>query len=266
MIIRNELRPTMMRTNSRYRGVTEREKYSNFIGETVHDLRLLGKVMFYDQAAEKEGHEFNILNNFAAYMTGEANEIKCSAPSASLLSGVKGDIKNQAGSKMTELIPTATWTTYGGCTKSTTLEGISLASNGSYGTSGIGAQLEVEEGQIIYIRMAVKNTGTVPVEDFALGSANINQDRSDMTKYKIPQNGSTIYIDKRLYCSYRELITLNIDVQNTPEVLSTPMVEISEVEIRYMTEREVGLLSLDGGIKPRVNVLEDKVENIIKNI
>jgi hypothetical protein len=265
MIIRDDLRPTMIRTNSRYRGITEREKYSNYVGETIHDLRLLGKVMFGDELIEAYGHEFNIKDNLASYITGEGTHTKSNIASATTLYGTTEHIE-VSGGKLADLIPSATWVAYGGCTKTQTPTGISLASDGAFGVSGIGTSLNVEEGQIIYIRMAVKNVGSVPVEHFALGSEDINQGQGDITKYKIPQNGSTIYIDKRLYCTHREPVTLSIDVQNLPDVLSTPHVEISEVEIKYMTENKMTLGSLDGVIKPKINLLESKVENIIKNL
>lgn len=265
MIIRNQLRPTMIKTNSRYRGMTEREKYSNYVGETIHDLRLLGKVLFGDELTRTYGHEFNIKDNLASYVTGEGEHTKSNIPTATTLYGTTGDVK-VGGNKLAELVPSATWVAYGGCTKNTSPSGITLESDGAFGVSGIGTTLNVEEGQIIYVRMAVKNIGTEPADYFAIGSTDINQGKGDTEKYKIPQNGSIIYIDKRLYCSHREPITLSIDVQNLPDTLHSPKVEISEIEIKYMTENKMTLGSLDGVIKPKINLLESKVENIIKNL
>jgi hypothetical protein len=265
MIIREEKRPTMMKTNSRYRGMTEREKYGNYVGEAIHDLRLLGKLMHGDEIMEEYGQEYNIKDNFSTYVTGEGDVLKSNIETATKLCGSLDDIKS-GSDNIANLIPSNAWSAYGGCTKTETSNGISLASDGFFGASGIGNQVSVEEGQIIYIRMAIKKTGVSLVEDFAIGSTDINQGQGDITKFKIPENGSTIYIDKRLYCMHREPVTLSIDVQHMPEELGEPEVEISEVEIKYMTENNMSIGSLDGEVKPRINLLEDQIKNIIKNL
>lgn len=265
MIIRDELKPTMMRTNARYRGITEREKYSNFMGEAIHDLRLLGKVMHGDAQTGTYGQEFSIRDNLSSYITGEGPHIKSNIATATALYGTTGDVKAE-GQKLGDLLPSPSWVPYGGCTKSETEKGTQLASDGAFGISGVGAMLDVEEGQIIYMRMAVRKIGSIAVDHFSLGSDDINQGQGDTTKYKIPENGSTIYIDKRLYCTHREPVTLAINVQYMPDTLQSPVVEISEVEIKYMTENRMSLAALDEEIKPRINLLESKVENIIKNL
>jgi len=101
---------------------------------------------------------------------------------------------------------------------------------------------------------------------FSLGSHNINQGDGDIRKYEIPQNGSIIYVDKRLYCKHREPITLNIDVHYAPETLAAAAVEITDVEIRYMSENNMTVAGTDSSLKPAINNLEDKIQNIINNI
>lgn len=265
MIIRDELKPTMMRTNARYRGITEREKYSNFVGETIHDLRLLGKVMYGNAQTESYGQEFNIRDNLSSYITGEGTEIKSNIATATTLYGTTGDVR-VGEEKLGDLLASPAWVAYGGCTKVETEDGAGLVSDGAFGISGIGSVVDAEEGQIIYMRMAVRKLGDVPVEHFSLGSDDINQGQGDTSKFKIPENGSTIYVDKRLYCTHREPVTLAINVQYMPDALKSPAVEISEVEIKYMTENKMSLAALDEEIKPRINLLESKVENIIKNL
>lgn len=266
MIIRNELRPTMIRTNARYRGHTESHQYSNYIGEAIHDLKLLGKVMDYNENDPTEfvGHSNYILNNMAASVSG-ATRVKSTIPDAATLVHVKDDVVNTSGAKIADLLNTSTWSAYGGCTKSMTNGVMRLVGAGTQTPCGIGTQLMVEEGQIIFIRLGVKlisGNGS----SFGIGSHNINRNTGDMKDSKLVQNGGIIFIDKRLYCKHREPITINIDLQYLPDKLAQATVEITDLEIRYATENELSLGPLDTLLKPRVNLLEEQIKNIIRNI
>jgi hypothetical protein len=162
-------------------------------------------------------------------------------------------------------VMTAAWSEANGCTRTLAPGGIQLSSTGLLDPAGIFSVQEVKPGDIIYIRMGVKfisgdNTS------FTIGSHNINQNAGDVKKFTLPSNGSTIYVDKRLYCKHREPISINIDVQNTPANLQATAVEIFDLEVSYIMEDSVRVLPINTTLKSRLNRLESDIQNIINNI
>ncbi|MDK2600658.1 hypothetical protein QO179_24500 [Bacillus stercoris] len=258
MIIKDNLRPTMIRTNSRFRGPTELNKYSNFILETVHDMKLLGSVMDRNEyVVGHRGQTDYINDNFVALVNG-GTQITSNIGTASIIYHPTDNVFEAIDLMSTD------WGTYGECTKSEGEKGTILTTTGLKDPSGISRQKYVEEGDIIYIRMGVRllsGDGTA----FTIGSHDINQGEGDIKKIKIPQNGGTIYVDKRLHCLHREPISINIDVHNTPDMLQATSIEIFDLEIRYMTENKVTVQPNDTVVKSRINSLEDKIWNIINN-
>ena len=99
-----------------------------------------------------------------------------------------------------------------------------------------------------------------------IGSHDINQNESDLERYKLPENGSIIYIDKRLYCKHREPITINIDVHNLPDILQATSIEVFELSIQYLSENGLVVEPINTVLKSRVNTLESNIKNIINNI
>jgi hypothetical protein len=259
MIIKNNLRPTTIRTNSRFRGPTELEKYSNFVLETVHDLKLLSSVMDRNDYIEgHRGHTDYINDNFVAYVGGGV-PITSNIATASTLQVTKEDVFDSLN------LMDANWVAHNGCSKTQTETGVQLSTSGLLDPAGIKTQKYVEEGDIIYIRMGVRFISG-DNESFTIGSSNINQGDGDLEKFKLPQNGSTIYIDKRLYCKHREPIEININVHNVPDILTATNVEVFDVEIKYMSENNLAVAPINTQVKSKVNELEDKVKNIINNI
>lgn len=259
MIIKNNLRPTLTRTNSRFRGPTELSKYSNYILETVHDLKLLGSVL--DRNEFIHGHRGQtdfIKDNFVAYVGG-GEQITSNINTAATLYTPGKPVFDSLD------LMDSNWTAYNGCTKTAFQDKIRLQSDGLLDPAGIGIEKQVEEGDVIYIRMGVRllsGNGSA----FTIGSHNINQNEGDVKRFKIPQNGSTIYVDKRLYCKHREPITINIDVQNVPDVLQETAVEIFNVEIKYMSENSLTVAPTNTVVKSQINNLESNIKNIINNI
>lgn len=259
MIIKNNLRPTTIRTNSRFRGPTELEKYANFVLESVHDLKLLGGVM--DRNEFVDGHRGQtdyIDDNFVAYVGG-GTPITANINTASTIYSPLGDVFQNVDPKSVD------WTSYNGCTKTATTTGVRLVGDGLLQPAGIQIQKYVEEGEILYVRMGVKlisGDGTA----FTIGSHDINQGEGDLKKIKLPSNGSIIYVDKRLYCKHREPITINIDVYNLPDMLRPATVEVFDVEIKYLSEEKVTVVPTNTVIKSQINALENKIKNIINNI
>lgn len=259
MIINSNQRTTVNRTNSRFRGPTELEKYSNFVLETVHDLKLLGSVMDRNEFIDgHRGHKVIIKDNFESYVGGGV-PLEANISTASTICVGKGNVFENIDLLSTD------WTTFGGCSKSAGDNGTILSTTGLLDPSGIAAQKYVEEGDIIFIRMGVKLLSG-DGNSFSIGSRNINQGSGDVKKFKIPANGSTIYVDKRLHCLHREPITISIDVHNTPEQLVATSVEVFDIEIKYLSENNLTVQPINTIIKSKINNLEDKINNIINTI
>lgn len=259
MIIKDKWQPTMIRRNARYRGPTELNKYGNLIQEAVHDMKMLGSIMDRNDYAKREGHSDFIRNNFSKYVGGGEGTILSNTPTASTLCHPFRDVE----------IPTdlsnQSWVSYGSASKAVVGGKVHLSSDGSVDPSGVRNELMVEEGDIIYIRVGVRllsGDGSA----FTIGSENINQGEGDFTSYELNENGSIIYVDKRLYCDQREPIIVNIDLHRIPDNLSSVSVEIESVEMKYMTEAKLGLQPINTEMKSRINVLKDKMENAMKNV
>lgn len=259
MILKNHLRPTTIKTNARFRGPTELEKYSNFILETVHDLKLLGSVMDRNDFVEgHRGHTDFIKDNFAAYVNGEA-PITARLSTAATIAHPTGQVFDNV-----DLLETD-WVTYGGVQKTAIERGARLTSPGTQDPAGVANQKYVEEGDIVYLRMGVRLLSGDGAA-FSLGSHDINQGEGDLTKFEIPANGSTIYVDKRLYCRHREPISINIDVHNLPDVLVATAVEVFDVDVQYLSENHLTVQPVDTVVKSKINNLESTIQNIINNI
>jgi|GEM_PF-2542842 len=264
MFLRNQLRPTMIRTNARFRGPTEIEKYHNMVLEAIHDMKLLGTILDGNEMAEPEvkGHSDYIYENFSAYVSGttldgEIPKVASHIASSSVLYYPIGEVFPPR----LDLMDPTVWSTSLGVTRQLTNGVVRLHSQALTDPAGIYATKQVEEGDIIYIRLGIKViSGTI--DTFAIGSRNINQGQGDMTKFQIPKNGSTIYIDKRLYCQHRESITINIDLHNIPNILAPVEVEIVHPMIVFLREQEVGLTPMMQ-LKSKVRHLEEQLNHLL---
>lgn len=250
------MRPSIIRTNSRYRGPTGLGNYSNFLLESIHDMKLLGATL--DRNENIEGHKGqtdHIKDNFSAYLHGDA-DITASADSATILFHT-----TRPANVSTDLM-SGDWAVYGSASRSSSDEATVITSPGLLDPAGIGAQLLGEEGDIFYIRMKVKHIEG-DTSGFSIGSHNINYGEGDVENKQIPQNGTTIYVDKRLYCRHRGPFTVNIDVHNTPDQLEMGRIEVSEVSIHYAEEHHLAMAPIDMEMKSRARHLEARLKSII---
>lgn len=230
--------------------------------EAVHDIKTLGTVMDMNEYTGQSGHSNYIYNNFAIFANGlMGGEIKSNISSASVLCHPYKDVFDNLN------LLNTTWATYGNCTKTGTQDKVVLSSPGTADPCGIAAQFIAEEGNIIYIRVGVRLVSG-NTTGFSLGSDNITNGaiKGDTKTFKLPQNGSIIYLDKRLYCQHREPVNINIDVNRLPTTLQAATVELSSIEIKYMTEDNVSVQSGNLQLKPSINLMNDKVQSIVNKI
>lgn len=251
------IQPTIIRKNARFRGPTGLSDYSNYLLETIHDMKLLGGTM--DRNENIPGHRGqsdHIKDNLKAYLHGDA-AITASVDSATVLFHVTEPVQKNMDIMSTD------WADYGSVERSSLqVPGALLSSPGLLDPAGVSTQLIGEEGDIFYLRMKVvhKSGNTL---GFSIGSHNINYGEGDMERKTISQNSTTNYVDKRLYCKHRGPFTVNIDVHNLPDFLEPGAVEISELSIHYAEEHHLSVSPVDTEIKSRVNQLESKLKNII---
>lgn len=249
-----ELRPTMIKSNARYRGPSELGKYSNYIGETIHDMKLLGKVM--DGDGDFKGHHQLIEDNFAAYFEGSSSNITSNIESAAFIVEQQGDLIDTNITK-------PGWQAYGGCIAWKTGDTYYLKSPGTNDPCGISFNVEVQEGQTIYIRMKAKrNTGFTA--DFRIGSANVNQNEGSTAKFSL--NGTARYIGHSFTCKHKEVISINVDIQADASQIVQGIAEFEDFTVTLIDQNNYYMLPLNTSIKSKLRVIEDEVQSIIDNM
>jgi hypothetical protein len=253
------LRPTMIKSNARHRGPTESGKYFNTVHEALHDITLLGKIMDRDDFifSLTNGQTNFIEDNIAVYFSGEDRDIYSNVDTATLLIGDEG-----IAIEDTDLL-SGLWTTYGGCQRTLSAGSIRLSSPGTTDPCGVKYSLDVQEGQIIYIRAFVKVTSG-SAHHFAIGSQNVNNGIGSIVRYDVLPDG--LYVGHFIECKQKEGITINIDVNNGAESAFAGEVEISDLSIRYVDRSELYLQPINTDIKAQINVLDSEIQNIIKNM
>jgi hypothetical protein len=79
-------KPSLIKTNARYRGPTELEKFINMIHEVVHDLRFLCyKIDTNDNDISYVGHKDAIESNMYYYIAGQTYKPMIKVPTATTL-------------------------------------------------------------------------------------------------------------------------------------------------------------------------------------
>jgi hypothetical protein len=259
MRINYELRPTMIKSNARFRGPTESEKYFNTIQEALHDITLLGKVMDMDGFifSLSKGQTNFIRDNMAVYFSGDEAEPYSNESTATVLysnEGVAVEDTNLVGSG---------WTAYGQCIRSEMSGVTHLTSPGNVDPCGVSYELNVQEGQIIYIRAFVRRVNG-NADHFTIGSHNINNGVGSVASFEINPEG--MYVGHFLECQHKEGITINIDVNNGATSSYDGEVAIDDLSITYVEKSELYLKPINSDIKSRINVLDNEIQNIINNM
>lgn len=251
MRLEYNLRPNVMRTNARYRGPSESEKYHNFVNEIIHDMNLLGRVIDEDKVNAKPGQTNYINDNLAIYFSGDAGQMYSTTPTATTITKLESPAIENVD------FANAAWVAHGNCTK--TID--TLESNGTGDPCGVSYTLNVQEGQVIYIRaLAELVSGTV--NGFTIGSSNVNQGEGSTKSFKITSDEA--YIGHFIVCRHKESITIDIDVSRGTS--TTGKVKLSDVSIFYVSQGSLHLQPVNTVLKSNLNVLEKDIMNIINNM
>jgi hypothetical protein len=229
------------------------------INEALHDIKLLGKVMDMDNFifALSRGQSNFIYDNLVAYFSGEDRELHANIHSATVL------ISNEGIAVENTDLMSSDWTTYGNLTRSSDAGVVTLNSNNNNDPCGVSYSLNVQEGDVIYIRAFAKRTAGI-INNFAIGSSNVNQGLGSTSRFVIDDKGE--YVGHFIECQHKETITINIDANNGASTANTGQVAISDLSISYVNRSELYLQPLNTEMKSRVNVLESEIQNIINNM
>lgn len=247
------MRPNTIRTNARYRGPSEVSKYHNFVGEVLHDITLLGKIIDTNELNQIKGQSDHIKENLSAYFSGDTGEVYSNTRTATTLIGVDSPLLEEVDFSLPG------WIEYGDCVAETN----TLQSPGTSDPCGVRYPVGVQEGQVIYIRMFVKLlTGTA--QYFTIGSHNVNQGEGSLSTFNINSTGR--WVGHYITCKHKEEIDITVDVHRLAQTTFAGKVQISDASIMYVDRRDYNLEPLNIGLKAKLNVLEREIQNIIKNM
>jgi hypothetical protein len=251
-------RPSMIRSNARFRGPTETIKYGNTVNETLHDIKLLGKWIDRDEFifSLTRGQTDFIRDNFAAYFSGDKVTITSSTSTAA-------DLFRQGEAVLPDIkLSDSRWVVYGGCVKGTTSTGYSLYSPGTSSPSGVQTTINVQEGQILYLRMKATGSQGSPL-GFTIGSRNVNQGEGILVE-QVLDDGD--YYGVYITCLHKEDITINIDLYTTGSNLPEVKIDFSDISLTYVERNPYHLQPINSSIKSQINILDEEIQNIIDNL
>lgn len=249
-------RSTLIKTNSPYRGPTNRADYSNFLLETVHDILRLSRFGLIDYRENDYGLMERNMFNFHAINFGEAKEISSNVSSASKIIKREESVKTVNGVNVEDL--SSGWESYGGATL---LE--STITGGQTSPSGIRNQVAVKEGDVISVLIHLTPLSNIP--NFTIGSENINGE-SDFSHYNILQNKGSIRLEKRLYCQERGDIFINIEAQHLPDLIQPASFKIESLDIAYLKEETYEIRGLSYEIRKDIEKTSSFIEDYKKQI
>lgn len=138
-----------------------------------------------------------------------------------------------------------------------------LSSNGLKDPLSISIPISVNPGEIIFTRFKIKKIKG-RCDAIYIGTDNINGTGEDLKKIDLTNETSSIYVDKRLYCTERQTIDFKIYLHKIPQKLEVTEITIEDLDIQYMTETDISTGSIEYNIKPSLENLEEKVSYMKK--
>lgn len=255
-ILQYKLRPNSIRTNAPYRGPTDMIQYTNFLFESLHDINLLGKILDRDEDQKIKGQSDFIRENFAAYFSGEDSEIRSNTQTATKMFEQKQTIRDG-------VLDNENWMSYGGCTVAKSSEGYILTSDGSQEKSGILSRLEVQEGQVLSIRMKAKVVNG-EANHFRIGSLTVNSNEGATKTFSLSKEEK--WVGLYFECREKESISINIEVIGDAEIVKAGQVEIKDFSISLLDTNDYYLEPTNTRMKSKVNQMNEEIQNILSNL
>lgn len=256
MRIKKEYKPTFHRSNARYRGVTDKSQYTNFILETVRDLLHLSHITTGNEATDTKGHEKEIMENFLSIMTGDHEVGRSNIFTASTLRKVDKDRELN--------IPALTsWSSLNECEVKMSGDSYILESPGLKSDVGMYTTIFAEPGDSIYIRLKVRSDEGAA--DFSFGSNNMRTgptSNGDTKKVPILKNKDYVIVDHVIRFKYAESVSININVHQEPDALGSGTIQVKDVEIYYINESDMEISPYHTDVKPNLSRIEDEIRAI----
>lgn len=138
-----------------------------------------------------------------------------------------------------------------------------LSSPGLKDPLSISIPISVNPGEIIFTRFKIRKIKG-RCDAIYIGTDNINGTGEDLKKIDLTNETSSIYVDKRLYCTERQTIDFKIYLHKIPHKLEATEISIEDLDIQYMTETDISTGSIEKNIKPSLENLEEKVSYMKK--
>lgn len=247
-----ELRSSVTRTNARFRGPTESDKYTNFVGEAVHDLTLLGKVIDRDDFifSTERGQSDFIHDNLSIYFNGNNKEITANIGTSVKMVKVLGPVFEN-----TDLTD---WTVVG-CSVAKIEENTFKITPTGVPAVALRRTIGVTEGEVIRISMYVKVNSFTENHLGYVGSSDIYQGQGSLSSYE--SKDSFLFVEHYLQCKQKETISIEI-LGNR----GNGEFEIAHPKVEYMEINELKLEPTNTAMKRRINTLEDEINHIINNL
>lgn len=253
MSINSKHRLSIERYNAPFRGASSRSDFVNFYLSVTHDLKYIQNQLGYSD--NYFGMKQKEKTNFEMLFIGEGSQATASISSA-------GKYINAAEEVLLEKDLTL-WNPNNDIVVSKKLNKFNLKSNGLKDPAFISINLKVQPNEIFMVRFKIKKIKG-KCDSVYIGAHSINGTGEDLKNVNMSLTSTSIYVDKRLYCTQREEVSLRIYLHKIPEKLELTEVEISDFSINYIHEKDISIGSIEYDIKPSLDSLENNIIYIKK--
>lgn len=251
---KKQFKPTFHKANARYRGVTDKSQYSNFVLETTRDLLHLYQITTGSE--ELKGHQQEIGGNFLSVMTGDGDVGRSNLFTASILRKINKE-------RVLDVPELSSWLPLNNCTIESNGDSFLLTSPALETDVGMYTTLYVEPGDNIYIRLKVKSSTGAPFFSFGSNNARTGPETVGNTRnVSIQKDGEYVLLDYIVHFRYAEAVSLNINVHENPDSLTPSSIEVKDIDMYYIDESNINLSPYHSVIKPELNRVTDEIKRL----
>lgn len=235
--------------NAPYRGATSRYDFVNFYLGVTHDLKYIQNQLGF--SSNFKGLKQKEKTNFEMLFIGEGSEPTATISSAGKYVHLLDDVEIDKD--------LSTWNTQNDAVVVKNEKSFNVKSAGLKDPVSISKTITVHPHDIIYIRFKIKKIKG-RCDSIYIGTDNINGTGEDLKKINLINESTSIYVDKRLYCTQRETITFKIYLHKIPDTLESTEIKIEDISIRYMSEKDISIGSIEYELKSSLNNMEEKIK------
>lgn len=251
----------------RYRGPSEKAKYQNYIGQSLHDLILLGHWLDGDDRPFRlqAGQTGLIRSHFAHYTTGSDDEssLRTSLPTAGHVQ------RTYDPNQQLDDVPLLDWTLENDQVASLSGTETSVTLTTDEEQTSITYPLYVEEPAPFMLRVLIE--AQTPSHPWvAIGSPNADEGSPVWSTHELPSDGTPVWIETRIDVPVTQTVRLAIR-SHQPEAYSLFQYEpqvyaIHDVEWRPLHDLNVQLSPIHESLTTRVSSLEARLHALRSDI